>query len=175
MEHSKLTKAVISLTLILFACVHSISAQSKKEPVSQLLYKIIQEQGYEVAIQHYKYLKSTAPQQYDLGENQLNRLGYQLLNENKTNDALSIFKFNAETNPESINVWDSLGEGYLKIGEYERAGKNFRKVLKMLVDDTTLAAQQKNFLKNGAQAKLFKAEHFDPPSQETFHYVSSYG
>jgi tetratricopeptide (TPR) repeat protein len=64
-------------------------------------------------------------------ENDVNALGYQLLFAGKVDDALEVFKMNTEMYPESWNVWDSLGEGYMNKGETEMAVQNYTKALGM--------------------------------------------
>ena len=66
-----------------------------------------------------------------LNEWMINDLGYRYLSKNKLSAALNLFHFNVERFPESFNVYDSLGEGYLKTGENELAIKNYKKSLKI--------------------------------------------
>ncbi len=67
-----------------------------------------------------------------LQEDVLNRLGYQFLYFwGQTEEAVAIFELNAELHPESANVYDSLGEGYLFKGEREQAVGNYRKSLQL--------------------------------------------
>ena len=54
-------------------------------------------------------------------ENELNSLGYLLLTQNFKKEALTIFRINANLYPESANILSSLGEGYLKNGNSEKA------------------------------------------------------
>jgi tetratricopeptide (TPR) repeat protein len=67
----------------------------------------------------------------DAEENDVNALGYQLLFAGKVDDALEVFKMNTEMYPESWNVWDSLGEGYMNKGDTELAIQNYTKALGM--------------------------------------------
>lgn len=64
-------------------------------------------------------------------ENDVNTLGYQLLTGGKFDDAIEIFKKNTELYPESWNVWDSLGEGYMNNGETKLAVENYTRALGM--------------------------------------------
>ena len=64
-------------------------------------------------------------------EAELNQYGYQLLGENKHDEAIKIFILNTERHPESANAWDSLGEAYAIKGDKENAIKNFKKSLSM--------------------------------------------
>jgi predicted Zn-dependent protease len=62
---------------------------------------------------------------------ELNTYGYQLLFGGKAKEAIEIFKANTEKYPEDPNVWDSLGEGYVNVGEKEKAIKAFKKSLSL--------------------------------------------
>lgn len=64
-------------------------------------------------------------------EYRLNDAGYILLNQNKINEAIEVFKLNAELYPESSNVYDSLGEAFMKNGDKELAIKNYMLSLKL--------------------------------------------
>jgi thiol-disulfide isomerase/thioredoxin len=55
------------------------------------------------------------------GENELNSLGYLLLNHQLKKEALRVFKINYALFPNSTNVRSSLGEGFLKNGDKAKA------------------------------------------------------
>lgn len=59
----------------------------------------------------------------------INFLGYNLLQENKLAEAIAMFKINVEFYPNDANVYDSLGEAYLKKGETNLAKLNYQKAL----------------------------------------------
>ncbi len=63
--------------------------------------------------------------------NQLNALGYQMLQLNNADKAIEYFKLNVENNPENANVHDSLGEAYFIKGDKEKATKHFKKSLSL--------------------------------------------
>ncbi len=64
--------------------------------------------------------------------NQLNRLGYLVMNTYKDNKrALKFFKMNVKNNPKSPNVYDSLGEAYKTMGDKRNAIKNLKKALSL--------------------------------------------
>ncbi len=46
-------------------------------------------------------------------------------------EAIEIFKMNVADYPESFNVYDSLGEAYMKSGNKELAIKNYKKSLEL--------------------------------------------
>jgi thiol-disulfide isomerase/thioredoxin len=85
-------------------------------------------------------------------EHELNSLGYLLLKQNLKKEALIIFRINANLYPESGNVLSSLGEGYLKIGNAEKAAQ----VLESSILFTKDAAALKEILLLLYEAKGFK-------------------
>jgi tetratricopeptide (TPR) repeat protein len=79
-------------------------------------------------------------------ENELNLYGYQLMNQGQTDKALEIFLLNTKRHPESANVWDSLGEGYVTKGDKKNAVASFKKSLSLNPPAPTKANSEK-FLK----------------------------
>jgi tetratricopeptide (TPR) repeat protein len=71
------------------------------------------------------------PDTYYVDESAMNRLGYQLLGREKIDEAIEVFKVNTLVFPESWNVWDSLGEGYMTRGDDDLAIKNYEKSLEL--------------------------------------------
>lgn len=63
--------------------------------------------------------------------NQLNTLGYQMLNMGEHEKALKYFKLNVKNNPKNANVHDSLGEAYKTIGDTKNAIRYFKKSLSL--------------------------------------------
>lgn len=64
-------------------------------------------------------------------ENLINRLGYQLLGEARTTEAIVVFRQNVENYPKSANVYDSLGEAYQKNDQHEESVANYKKSLEL--------------------------------------------
>jgi hypothetical protein len=64
-----------------------------------------------------------------LGEWTINELGYRYLGKKKMEMAFILLKFNADYFPQSFNVYDSLGEIYLKQGNPEKAAEYYNKSL----------------------------------------------
>ncbi|MFN2385358.1 MAG: DUF2911 domain-containing protein [Thermoanaerobaculia bacterium] len=65
-------------------------------------------------------------------EAEVNTYGYQLLGQNKTDEAIEIFRKNVKDHPASWNVYDSLAEAYERKGEKKLAIENYRKALSMV-------------------------------------------
>lgn len=68
---------------------------------------------------------------YDSFEDQINRLGYTLMNEQNRDAALQTFKLNVELYPDSANCYDSLAECYWKRGKLDLAIENYEHALAM--------------------------------------------
>ena len=73
---------------------------------------------------------------YNISENQINRLGYLLMEQEKNEDALKIFKLNTELYPYGFNTYDSYGECLLKLGDTENGIKAYQKSLELNSDNT---------------------------------------
>lgn len=68
---------------------------------------------------------------YNVGEDEINNFGYQLISENKNNEALEIFKLNTQLYPQAWNTYDSYGELLLKLNHKKEAYKNYKKSLQL--------------------------------------------
>jgi glyoxylase-like metal-dependent hydrolase (beta-lactamase superfamily II) len=102
-----------------------------KESIAIPLYYTVKEKNAEAAIKQYRELKKNKPDDYDFSEQGLNILGYYLLGKNRFDDAIEIFNLNIEIFPNSWNVYDSLGEAYMKSGNTDLAIKNYKKSLEI--------------------------------------------
>jgi len=68
---------------------------------------------------------------YEDIENTLNMLGYEAFMAERPDVGLVALTVNTELFPESWNVWDSLGEAYMYIGERDLAIENYKKSLEI--------------------------------------------
>ena len=110
-----------------------INGEDAKPPLKSLasyLYKIINEEGIDAAVEKFNALKGEKDV-FSLSENEMNRLGYELLGANKIDEALGIFKLNVDEFPKSYNVYDSYGEAWLKKGEKDSAIVYYKKSLEI--------------------------------------------
>ena len=108
-----------------------------KRSVAEVMYKAVRKQGIQAAIKTYESARATNA--YDLGESELNSLGYQLLyGDHQAVDAIEIFKLNTAAYPRSSNAFDSLGEAYRVSGNRELAVKSYQKAI--AIDPSNLHA-----------------------------------
>jgi CubicO group peptidase (beta-lactamase class C family) len=66
-----------------------------------------------------------------ISEGTVNQTGYILMGRNKIGDAILTFRKNVELHPASWNVYDSLGEAYMKNGDKDLAVKNYQKSVEL--------------------------------------------
>jgi hypothetical protein len=77
----------------------------------------------------YRAFKNDPSHRFIETEAVLNRFGYTLIGQKRNTDALEVFKLNAESYPNSANVYDSLGDGYQAVGNKEEAIKSYEKAV----------------------------------------------
>jgi hypothetical protein len=129
------------LTLVLGAGIVTVSAASfvptvkvafdSRKPIGQVLSETIAAGGIDLAIRQYHQLETASAKTYNFDENQLNNLGYELVRDKKLDQAIRVFQLNVEAYPQSANVYDSLGEGYMDAGNKSEAIANYQKSLQL--------------------------------------------
>jgi CubicO group peptidase (beta-lactamase class C family) len=103
-----------------------------KQSGAETLYRVIHESGIQAALQKYDILKNEKSADYDLGESELNTLGYQLLyGDKRVSDAVAIFSLNTKEHPNSSNAFDSLGEAYWRNGQKSLAISTYQTAIKL--------------------------------------------
>ena len=122
--HGKMTDSIINI-------LNGQSFEAPRRSIAETLYKTAKEKGGAAAVAEYRKLKNSNAEIYDFSEGELNTLGYQLLRQDKTKDAIEIFKLNVEMFPEAFNPYDSLGEAYLKAGNKDLALANYKKSVEL--------------------------------------------
>jgi len=92
---------------------------------------IARARGAQVALDRYAALKSKRELTGERAERALNQLGYTLLFSGHEKEAITVFQRNVQEFPQSSNVYDSLGEAYMKVGEKALAITNYEKSLEL--------------------------------------------
>jgi CubicO group peptidase (beta-lactamase class C family) len=103
-----------------------------QRPIAARLYETIGKSGIAAAVAEYREIaKTRAGPAGNALEGQLNRLGYELLQEKRTAEAIEIFKLNVEAFPRSANTHDSLGEALAAAGSKQLAIQSYEKALEL--------------------------------------------
>jgi Tfp pilus assembly protein PilF len=63
----------------------------------------------------------------------INEFGYAALSQGKTQDAIGLFKRNVEANPNTVNAYHSLADGYAKAGQWKDAAQASERTVNVFV------------------------------------------
>ena len=107
------------------------AAYDPRKSIAETLSATIASSGVDQAAKQYHELKDAGLATYNFDESELNNLGYQLMHAKKFKEAVRIFQLNVEAYPQSSNVYDSLGEGYMNDGNKPQAIANYQKSLEL--------------------------------------------
>lgn len=86
---------------------------------------------YQKALEGFIAIKEKDSLDPIINEGRINGWGYSKLREDKSAEAVEVFKINVAMYPNSSNVYDSLGEAYLKTGDTVKAVENYKKSLEL--------------------------------------------
>ena len=101
------------------------------ESLVYILEKDIQSSGVDRAVRNFKRTKASKENKLTYEESDLNILGYALLNRQMNSESVKVFKLALEIYPNSANLYDSLGEAFMRIGDKKNAILNYEKSLQM--------------------------------------------
>jgi Tfp pilus assembly protein PilF len=87
-------------------------------------------------------------------EADFNSLGYKILNKGRPDEAIRVFRINTALFPRSSNVFDSLGEAYMRAGDTKRAVENYRKALELNPENANARAMLKKLEKKSGSRVL---------------------
>ncbi len=107
----------------------------EKNDAAGTLMLVAAAKGATAAIDEYRYLRQSAADKYEFNEGTLNQLGYHVLGQGDTKDAIQAFQMNVQEYPKSWNCYDSLGEAYMKAGQKDLAIQNYSKSLELNPDN----------------------------------------
>lgn len=74
--------------------------------------------------------------EYNISEEAINTLGYEMIAQKKVADAAVLLKLNVDLYPKSDNVYDSYGEVLMLQGKKEEAIKAYRRAVELNPDNT---------------------------------------
>lgn len=110
--------------------MEKIAYRSRDKPsIGETLEEVVEREGIAAAVERYHELASDSPEAYEFAISELNKLGYKLLQRDRVEEALEIFRLNLSAHPESAGALDSLAEAYAKAGDYPAAIEHARRSL----------------------------------------------
>ena len=112
-----------------------LDVTNPKKAIIDTLFRIIETDGIDQALDLYWELKEQGSD-YNFRSDQLNGLGYKLIKEKKLEASKTVLELNAKEHSEDFNVWDSLGEIYMLLGEDESAITSYEKSLELYSGNT---------------------------------------
>src|ERR1700756_1503386 len=104
-------------------------AYDHRKSIAATLSATIASTGIDGAVRQYHEFKAATPAIYNFDEDELNALGYELIQAKRFPEAIRILQLNVEAYPKSSNVYDSLGEAYMDDGKKSEAIANYRRSL----------------------------------------------
>jgi hypothetical protein len=111
--------------------LQAVRAYRAEPSVGERMEQALQSGSAQDALRSYRQYKADPRHAYIETEDQLNSLGYTLLERDRVKDAIAIFELNAAEHPRSGNVYDSLGDAYMKLGSEAAAVRSFRRSLEL--------------------------------------------
>jgi tetratricopeptide (TPR) repeat protein len=109
----------------------------------QNLYLIARVKGASAALERFADEKKSGAIDEKDAESTINQLGYMLLYGGKEKDAAQVFQKNVQDYPQSSNVYDSLGEAYMNMGQKDLAIQNYEKSLELNPENRNAVARLK--------------------------------
>lgn len=105
------------------------SRREGTRPAGEPVMEAIEKDGVEAGLAAWRALRDSASDRWDLGESQLNTVGYKLLQRGDAEGAIEVFRTNLAEHPESVNAHDSLAEAYARAGRTDEAMVEYRTVV----------------------------------------------
>ncbi len=118
---------------------------------ARALFTLLSEEAGDAEILEVLADRDNPSSSYFYSETEFNAYGYALLQQEKVDEAITMFKINTELYPESWNVYDSLGEALLRAGNTDDAAAMYEKSLALNPESPTGKEALKN-IREGAAA-----------------------
>lgn len=142
------------ITQTLASILYDQNYELPKRSLAEELAVKIKKDGIKKAVKFYKSLNKKQKDKFSILEFELNRLGYFYYFKGLDDEAIEVFKINVSEFPNSVNVYDSLAEVYLTIGEVDLAKENYKMVLEKLPEAKNLRPNIRKLFKENAEKVL---------------------
>lgn len=139
--------------LLMFFFATAIAQDEEKASIGDVIYEEYQQNGIDQAVSKYKNLKKNEPEAYKWDEWELNRIGYEIMLQDRDLDAAEkIFRLNIEEYPTAANPYDSYGDWLLESKKPEEAKEYFRK--SMSISEKSEKEDERTRIYEGSKSKL---------------------
>ena len=130
--------------------------KTQPQDPSEGLFLLAKLNGTAAAMDRYDDLKKQAGA---VDEHTLNALGYHMLYSGMESDSVVVFQKNVALYSQSSNVYDSLGEAYMKVGKKDLAIQNYEKSLQLDPKNTNAVEQLKKLNGGGGAMNPRVVDH----------------
>jgi len=117
--------------------LEEVAALHNRPSVADVVLDVMEAEGIEAARARHRAVLAAPPDSLVVGEDELNALGYRLLNQERTAEAIAVFEMNVAAYPNAPNPYDSLADGLIADGRFEDACDALRQAV-------SLAEEQQN-------------------------------
>jgi tetratricopeptide (TPR) repeat protein len=143
-----------TLEFIKFHLTQSNVGRVNRAPSPARFIALINGLGWVKALEIYERAKQDEPQAPLFTEQGLNNVGYVLLQNKKTREAIEIFKLNVAAYPNSANAYDSLADAYETDNKKSEAIKTAERAIELLDRDTNTPPPMRERIRQSAMEKL---------------------
>jgi len=124
---------LFNITRSILGILHDHPYDPPKKSLAYSLLQQLETNGLEEAMKFYRETRLST--QYIILEDEMNMVGYELLQGNKLDEAAAVFKINMEAFPASFNVYDSYAEALMMLGNKAEAIEFYKKSLELNADN----------------------------------------
>ena len=117
------------MTRSIIGIMHGKTYDIPKKSLAYDFLNVIKSKGIKAGLAYYNTNKEG--DNFELNENEMNQIGYQLMGDDNVEEAAQVFKLNIDAFPKSSNVYDSYGEALMKLDDTEGAITNYKKSIEI--------------------------------------------
>ena len=117
------------MTRSIIGIMHGKTYDIPKKSLAYDFLNVIKSKGIKAGLAYYNTNKEG--DNFELNENEMNQIGYQLMGNGTVEEAAQVFKLNIDAFPKSPNAYDSYGEALMKLDDTEGAITNYKKSIEI--------------------------------------------
>ena len=117
------------MTRSIIGIMHGKTYDIPKKSLAYDFLNVIKSKGIKAGLAYYSTNKEG--DNFELNENEMNQIGYQLMGNGTVEEAAQVFKLNIDAFPKSPNAYDSYGEALMKLDDTKGAITNYKKSIEI--------------------------------------------